>query len=94
MQRCASGSTVPSPKVVYSPLPHGTHAYDTDPSVCPQGYKLVGGMTAGGPPDGAFFSSGGAFNADNNISGVFDDAYVDCTNTHGCLAICLRMTFY
>ncbi len=93
-QRCQSGSTAVSPKVVYQPLPAGTHDYDTTSTICPAGYKFIGGVTAGPAHDGAVFSSGGAFNADNSIAGVFDNTYVDCNNSTGCVATCLRMTFY
>ena len=91
-QRCASGSTVLSPKVIYQPLPSGTHDYDT--AICPAGYKFIGGVIAGSAQDGAVFSSGGGFNADNFLAGAFDNTYVDCTNSSGCVATCLRMTFY
>lgn len=93
-QRCQTGSSVPSPKVVYQPIPAGMHEYDTSPMICPTGYKFVGGVTAGLEHDGSLFSSFAGFNADNWIPGVFDNVYVDCTNSTGCMSTCLRMTFY
>ena len=91
--RCASASPHPSPKVVYQQIPVGTHEYDTSPLICPEGYKFIGG-TIRGNPVGRLFSSGGAFNPDNFISGAYDNTYVDCDNPDGCVTICLRMTFY
>jgi len=93
-QRCESGNPAAAPKVVYQPLPAGTHDYDTTPTICPLGYKFVGGTTTGPAHDGALFSSGGGFNADNFLGGLFDSMYVDCNNSSGCIATCLRMTFY
>jgi hypothetical protein len=96
--RCQSGSTVAAPKIVYRQIPAGGHFYDSDPEVCPAGYKFIGGVGTHSGPGNLLSESlyGGLFNASNQFPDgkTFDNTYVDCESPYYCVAVCLRLTFY
>jgi hypothetical protein len=70
----------PQPSIVFKQLANGFHGYDTADETCPAGYRIAGGSASVSTP----------FNAVTSPPGTYGNAYVDCNNVNGCLAICMR----